>query len=78
MKANNLARNNGTAVPTKSYHLGLSLRYRVQGTASVDITRSSMDALFMMARFSESLLHYTFEQYVCMNVYYKLVSANHS
>lgn len=39
----------------------------------MDITRSSMDA-----RSEESLLHYTFEEYKCMNVHYKqLVSANH-
>ena len=48
----------GTALITKSCRVGLSLRYAVQGTAAVDITRSSMDAPFMMARYAESILQY--------------------
>ena len=39
-----LACNGGTALPTKSYRVGLLPRYGVQGTSSVEITRSSMDA----------------------------------
>ena len=67
MKANNLACNGGSTLPTKSYRVGLSQRFGVEGTASEDATRSSKDAPFMMARYAE---------YVCMNVYYKLVNAN--
>jgi len=43
----------------------------------MDVIRSSMDAPFMMAKYSESLLHYTFVKYVYMNVYYKLASDSH-
>ena len=76
MKASNLACNSGTVLPTKSYYVGISLRCGVQGTVSVDITRSSMDAPFMIERYAESLLHNTFEEYVCTNEYYKLVISN--
>lgn len=54
--------NDGTALPTKSYHVGLLLRYNVRGTATVDFTCSSTDAPFIMARYAESSLHYVFEE----------------
>ena len=75
MKANNLACNCGTAFPTKSYRVVLSIQYNVQGVPIVDITRSLMDAPLKMVRYTEPLLYYTFEEYVCMNVLNKLVGA---
>lgn len=60
--------NGSTAFLTKSYPVTLSLRYNVQGTVTVDVTPSSIDSSFMMARYAESLRHYTIEEYVRMNV----------